>query len=318
MDSFEKCRLSSEKMNWNFQEVLRELEFDFSKQFLPKRVCGMELPEWVSPYTSRKLNHLRGYSYAHIFLFVEEFIIMLTLSSVNKYLHTDSSAFSAMLRFTEEEAKHQRMFILMKEILAKGLGFQPAEIPNHKEVAQTICNNSAFSVYLLTLALELLTQRHFIECFNEEANQLDPGFVKIFRLHWIEEVQHTRLDILELKNLAEQMSEVELCNSIVEFVDMLHYLKKQLVQQNILDVKNLETMLEHSYNDVHRQELFQALNKEFLWTFIISGLNHEGFQGIYKKLIPSKALQLPHIITLIQEDSKLTMTELSGLNPNHN
>lgn len=210
MDSFEKCWLTSEKVNWRFQEAFGSLQFDFTKRFLPSRLCGYEQPAWLGPKKLHILNQLRGFSYAHLFLFVEEFIIKLTLNSANKYIHRDNSAFSAMLRFTEEEAKHQRMFTLMKKQLVEGFGFQQAEIANKKEVAQQICSKSPFAVYLLTLVVEFLTQRHYIECFSEEKDLLDPAFVKIFRLHWTEESQHTRIDALELQAIAKRMTESEL------------------------------------------------------------------------------------------------------------
>ena len=76
-------------------------------------------------------------------------------------------------------------------------------------------------------------------------------------------------------------------------------------------------MLDHSYNETHRNELFLALNKEFLWTFILSGLNHEAFQGLYKKLIPSSALQLNQIIDIIKEAQNPIMDAILGLNATH-
>ena len=80
MDSYIKCRLSSEKVNWNFQDSLSDLQFDYSKRFLPLRFCGKDQPQWITPDIALSLNQLRGYSYAHLFLFVEEFIILENLT----------------------------------------------------------------------------------------------------------------------------------------------------------------------------------------------------------------------------------------------
>ena len=299
MDNYEKCRISSEKLNWNFQKELGELEFDFSKRFLPKRFCGQGLPTWLSPEEKKKLNHLRGYSYAHLFMFCEEFILRHALLSANQYLHRDNEPLSALLRFSEEEIKHQRMFMLIKERLEGGLGFKPEAISNKEEVAAEICKNSSFAVYLLVLIMELLTQRHFVECFRQEEKSLDPGFVKVFRLHWVEEVQHTRIDILELNSLASEMTESEICESIDEFVLMTNYLKIHISSQNSLDVRNFEIMLGCVFTDQQRQELLLVLEKDFLWVFILSGLEHDSFRMLYKNLIPSHALQIDQMVEMI-------------------
>jgi hypothetical protein len=270
---------------------------------LPNRFCGKGLPEWITPLQAEDLNHMRGYSYAHLFMFCEEFILRQTLLSANKYVHKDSSAFSALLRFTEEETKHQRMFMLIKDRLRGGLGFHPKEVPNKEEVAAQICKNSSFAIYLLTLTLELLTQRHFIECFSNEEKALDPGFVKIFRLHWVEEVQHTRIDILELNSLSSEMTDTEICQSIDEFAIMLIYLKTQISIQNNLDVQNFETMLGCVFTTEQRQELLLVLEVDFLWVFILSGLEHDSFRLVYKNLVPSEALQIEQLLDILSSQT---------------
>jgi len=300
VDSFEKCRLASEKATWRFKDAIEGLVFDFEKQFLPDRLCGHSQPSWLSPKARRTLNHLRGFSYAHIFLFVEEFIIPLACNSANSYLYTNKSALSAMLRFAEEETKHQRMFIYLKDRLAEGLGFRPEELPDQETVAQQLCERSPLALYLVTIALELLTQRHYIECFNEDRDKLDPGFVKIFRLHWTEEAQHTRIDALEIRALAAKLSAAELRSAAEEVVTILITLKELLAAQDVLDVGSLEHVLDCKFTEVQRRELLLSLNKEFLWVFILSGLEHPSFSALYSEVIPSDCVQVSQIIeTLI-------------------
>jgi hypothetical protein len=296
MDTFEKCWLASEKHAWRYHEALNKLEFDFSKRFLPRRICGEFLPPWLSPEAQRTMNQLRGHSYAHIFSYLEEIIIKLTHGSANQYVHVDNSALSAMLRFAEEETKHQRMFELMKKRLLGGLGFIPKVLPDKETFAKQVCEHSPFAVYLLTLMLEFLTQRHYVECFREEKNGLDPWFVKVFRLHWTEEAQHTRIDILELNRIAETMSEDEISESINEFRQLLKQLKLVLILQNKLDLASFETSQSYALAKPQRTEFLEALNREFLWTFIISGLEHESFQSIYQQLAPATADTISEII----------------------
>ena len=177
MDSFQRCRIASEKVSWNFEAELGDLEFDFGRSFLPRRLCGVQLPEWMTAEQRRTLNQIRGYSYAHLFSFFEEFIIRQTCESATGYVHNDPEALSALLNFANEETKHQRMFELTKDLLADGFGFRPGELPGRVDVAKAVCQNSPFAVYLLTLMIEWFIQWHYIECLAEEAAELDQGCV---------------------------------------------------------------------------------------------------------------------------------------------
>lgn len=286
MDSFNKCRLASEKVAWSFEEVLSDLSFDFEKSFLPSMLCGKQLPAWMSRTEKRLLNQIRGYSYAHIFEFVEEFILWQTCQTATSYVHRDLDAVSAVLNFASEETKHQRMFVLVKSLLEEGLGFRPGELPDKETIARSICQHSPFAVYLLTLTIEWLTQRHYIECFSEEEASLDDGFVRIFRLHWTEEAQHARLDALELEALATTMSPEQIEVSVNEYVDMLILVKDLLARQDELDLESFEKALGRTLEGDKRQQLLQAMHREYLWTFIVSGLEHKAFQLTYDKLVP--------------------------------
>jgi CheY-like chemotaxis protein len=309
MDSFQRCRLASEKVSWNFEVELGDLEFDFGRSFLPSRLCGVQLPEWMTDEQRRTLNQIRGYSYAHLFFFFEEFIIRQTCESATGYVHNDPEALSALLNFANEETKHQRMFELTKDLLAGEFGFRPGELPGRVEVAKAVCQNSPFAVYLLILMIEWFTQRHYIECFAEEEAELDPGFVKIFRLHWTEEAQHARLDSLELTTLAGSMDATEIKTSVEEFVAVLRVFEGLLRQQGELDFETYERVIGESVPAGQREELLEAMHREFLWTFIVSGLEHKAFQAAYQKVVPQGVLS---VLTLAGEFGSALSAEPAG------
>ena len=135
MDNFKLCRIASERASWSFEIELSDLRLDFTRRFLPERICGRSLPSWLDADTQRLINQIRGHSYAHLFLFVEQFIIQNTCHSATEYIHVDHDALSALLRFSNEETKHQRMFALVKDLVAEGLDFRPAEIQGMEPTA---------------------------------------------------------------------------------------------------------------------------------------------------------------------------------------
>jgi hypothetical protein len=303
MDNFKLCRIASERASWSFEIELSDLRLDFKRRFLPERICGRCLPSWLDADTKRLINQIRGHSYAHLFLFVEQFIIQNTCHSATEYIHVDHDALSALLRFSNEETKHQRMFALVKDLVAEGLDFRPGEIQGMEQAARAICAHAPFAVYLLILMIEWFTQRHYVECFRDEAADLDPCFVKVFRLHWTEEAQHARIDTIQLRALAAQMSEQEITDAMGEFVTLLGTLKGLLVQQDELDMLTIEKAIKQPLTTKQKAELFAALQEESTWTFILSGLEHSAFQKGYASLIPEGTFSLPKIINSLSQPS---------------
>ncbi len=296
MDNFALCRVASERANWSFSEALDGLAFNLDKRFLPARLCGNELPNWMTAEQILSLNQVRGFSYAHIFLFVEQFVIQQTCASATGYVHEDSDALGALLGFSNEEVKHQRMFAMMKDLLEEGLGFRPGELPEKEEVARHVCSHSPFAVYMLILAVEWLTQRHYVECFRDEEADLDPGFVRVFRLHWTEEAQHARLDAVLIRQLASTMAPGDIEKSVEEFNGLLQAMAGLLRNQDELDLDSFERVLGEPLSPTRRHELLAALHREWIWTFLVSGLEHASFQAVYEDVVPKGMMGVDDII----------------------
>ncbi len=290
MDTFQLCHADAERAAWSFDESVRGLEFDFQKRFLPSCICGQSLPEWLDSTARLKLNQIRGFSYAHIFLFVESLIIEQTCSSALGYVHEDNEALSALVRFTEEETKHQRMFELVKDRLVQGFGFTPGELGDKEGIARSVNEKPPFSVFLLILVLEWLTQRHYVECFKDEEVELDPGFVTVFRLHWTEEAQHARMDAVQLRRLAASMSRREIEVAAGDFVGLLRLFGSLLSEQDQLDLQSLEQVQGETFSPEQREELLACLNREWIWTFLVSGLEHAAFRSVFQAVVPEELL----------------------------
>ena len=303
MDTFGNCRKASDKATWSLEEAVAGFDFDFSRRFLPLRICGHKVPSWMTEAEQLKLNQLRGYSYAHIFSVVEEFIVEQTCRTANKYVHVDSDAVSAIIKFADEELKHQRLFSEMKTRLVSGFGFTPVGIANKEDLARQICGHSEFAVYLLCLVLEWMTQRHYLECYQDEEKQLDQSFVNVFRLHWVEEVQHARLDTILLREMAENMSEDDLDTALVEFRNLVHLLAEVLVQQNECDVQNFERLC-GPLSPSQRKELLEQMRTDWVWTFLVSGLEHKGFQVVYEREYPDHMFVLEEIVASLERCEK--------------
>ena len=81
-------------------------------------------------------------------------------------------------------------------------GYVFAAQPN--PVARMVLGKSTWAVPGLTLLVELVTQVHYRECIQPEAD-LSPLYKDVFRFHWQEESQHAILDKLEWRREDEKL-----------------------------------------------------------------------------------------------------------------
>jgi hypothetical protein len=142
-----------------------DLTLDFDRRFLPKGLCGQNYPAWLTAEQSLLLNQIRGYSYAHLFVFIEQFIVQQTHMSAADYMHVDSEALSTMLKFADEELKHQRMFERLKDLIEEGLAFRPNELAGKETLAEEVCSKAPMAVYLVILSASRKMSRPWTQAF---------------------------------------------------------------------------------------------------------------------------------------------------------
>jgi hypothetical protein len=292
VDSFEQCRISSEKAAWSFEKEIQGLQFDFKRAFLPNGLVRGVFPDWMNREERLLMNQIRGFSYAHIFLFVEQFIIEETCAAASTYLRTDREALSALLKFADEETKHQKMFIKVKDLVGEGLNVRPKSVGGMEDVAEKLRDYSPFSVFLCTLHFEWITQQHYVEFFQVEKGSVDADFMKIFRLHWTEEAQHARIDALQLRRLAGEMESAEIISSYDEFWEIMLAMRDVVREQDRLDLQSFELNIGRTLGDVQRKSILDALEESSFWVFFLSGLRHKSFSSLYKDLAPEGAPSL--------------------------
>src|SRR5215467_10638834 len=107
--TYQKCIETSERVNWTINGVLSG-GFDFKRRFLPETLAQVNDLGDLSDAEKLKLNQIRGLTYAHLFGFVEEFIVRELISLASRYPGEQAVERRAILRFAEEEVKHQLLF----------------------------------------------------------------------------------------------------------------------------------------------------------------------------------------------------------------
>ena len=126
-----------------------------------------------------------------MFGLVEEFILPFVLDHARPRLAGDDYRTRALLQFASEEAKHIQLFKRFRAEFDAGFG-HPCEVIGPPEaIATAVLAHSPLAVALLTLHIEWMVQRHYLECIKDD-QELDPQFKSLLKHHWMEEAQHAK------------------------------------------------------------------------------------------------------------------------------
>src|SRR5439155_9274772 len=126
---------NSKKVAWQEDDVLGGRRFDPSKRFLPNRLSGVDGIACLNEAEKRTLNQIMGNAYCHLFAFVEEFIVPTVTEAALQSPYGDEVRQRSLLRFSEEELKHQELFRRSMALFTEQVGLAPQLLPGREEVA---------------------------------------------------------------------------------------------------------------------------------------------------------------------------------------
>jgi hypothetical protein len=229
------------------------------------------------------LNQIRGNSYCHIFAFVEEYIVPMVLEHARGDIYGDETRLWSLLRFAEEEVKHQEMLRRASEQFEAGFGVTCGLVPGREEVAKVVLDASPLTALLLTSMIEWFTQLHYTEHVQDGA-ELDELFRDILRFHWIDESRHARMDSLLIEEIAGKLSTDEREQAVDELLELGGAVDGILGEQIELDIDALQRASHRSFTDAERDEIRTHQRRGYRWTFLVSGLQHPNFVRIVEQL----------------------------------
>ena len=154
---------------------------------------------WEQPDLTARVNGLGAVALLETALAVQERhghpVAFVQASSAEMF--GDHTAIRTLVRFADEELKHQMLFARYRRSFDKGFGVPCEVLSSAAEVAGVILGKHRIAVMLITLHIEWMTQQHYTESVKDDSG-VDPLFKKLLKHHWLEEAQHARIDALEL------------------------------------------------------------------------------------------------------------------------
>ena len=287
-DRYAKCIAASKRIRWDIDDdVIRGRQFDFDKKFLPDGLSKVEELPFLNAQEKRFFSQVQGRTYANIFGLVERFICAKVMEVSQDYVLGDQTALQALVRFSDEELKHQELFRRLDELAASHMpaGYQLAAQPN--AVAQAVLGKSNWAVLGLTLHIELFTQAHYRESIEPDT-ELSELWKDVFLYHWKEESQHAIMDELEWLREDQKLTASERDRAVDDLIDLVVAVDGILQAQSAHDAQYFVSNCQRAFGSEEVAHIQQTFLKAYRWQYIISGVQVPRFSQVLGSLITAK------------------------------
>ncbi len=292
---FRDTLVASYKINWRIKDIIgKDKQLDFTKPFVPESLARVEDLTFLNADEKRILNQIRGHAYLCIFGLVEEFILPFVLDHVRPELNGDDYRVRAFLQLASEEAKHIQLFKIFSEEFQKNFGSRCDIIGPPSEIAREVLSHQPLAVALAILHIEWMTQRHYIESVKDN-QKLDAQFKSLLKNHWLEEAQHTKLDTLMVKAIADGMSAAEIKKAVDGYLEIGRFLDDGVKQQTLFDMEALERATGRKLSDSESENFILVQHQANRWTYLGTGMTHPKFLETIGKLNPQQRKRLEEI-----------------------
>ena len=284
-DRYARCVQTSKRVRWDIdKDVIRGRRFDAAHKFLPDGLSLADAFTTLSADEKRLVSQIQGRTYANIFGLVERFINAKVLELSHDHWFGDQVALEALVRFSDEELKHQALFrridAMIGEVLPDGYRFDID--PNG--VAHIVLGKSTWAVLALTLDVELFTQLHYRQSIDPDA-ELSELFKDVFLYHWKEESQHAILDELEwVRDDAGLTAEQRDC-AVDEFIELVAAVDGILQIQAKADAGYFAAKCGRRVDEAEARVIEAAFLKAYRWQYIHSGAQHPQFRKVLSSMI---------------------------------
>ena len=293
-ERFARCIAASKRVRWDIEaDVIRDRRLDRARKFLPDGLSLAGRLDFLSPSEKLYFSQVQGRTYANMFGLVERFIGAKVLEISRDHWLGDQVALEALVRFGDEELKHQALFrrveALTDEVMPSGYRF--AWNPN--EVAAAVLSKSSWAVLGLTLHIELFTQIHYRESIRDDAD-LSELYKDVFFFHWKEECQHALMDELEWRRLDAGISAEARDAAVDELIALVKAVDAIVQAQAAADGDYFARSCGRQLSAPEARMMQQTMLEAYRFQYILSGVRHPHFASTLASLTTDAQLGRIH------------------------
>jgi hypothetical protein len=287
-DRYARCIEASKRVRWDIDaDIIRGRRFDTATKFLPDGLSLADSFTTLSAGEKLFMSQVQGRTYSNIFGLAERFIVAKTLELSRDHWLGDQVALEALVRFSDEEIKHQALFrrieTMLAEIMPPGYRYDV----DSSAVASAVLGASTWAVLALTLDIELFTLAHYRQSIEPDS-QLSPLYKDVFLFHWKEESQHAILDELEWVRNNAGLTAEQRDVAVDEFIGLVAAVDGILQAQAKSDTAYFAANCGRAIQTAEAQTIEAGILKAYRWQFIHSGAQHPHFGKVLSGMITEK------------------------------
>ena len=282
---YARCIEASKRVRWDIDaDLIRNRRFDTANKYLPDGLTLADGFAMLSKDEIRFVSQIQGRTYANIFGLVERYIAAKTLELSKDYWLGDQTALEALVRFADEELKHQALFRRIERMIGTAMapGYRFDVDPD--AVANAVLGARTWAVLALTLHIELFTQLHYRESIEPDDN-LSGLFKDVFLFHWREESQHAILDELEFVRHDATLTPAERDRGVDDFIGLVAAVDGILQAQAKADTAYFRANCGRTLSEADAKAVGAAFLAAYRWQYIHSGARHPHFLKVLGKMI---------------------------------
>jgi hypothetical protein len=287
---YARCIEVSKRIRWDIdRDVIRGRRFDLSRKFLPDGISKVGELDFLDAAERRQLSQIQGRTYANMFGLVERFISAKILEISHDHWLGDQVKLEALVRFTDEELKHQELFRRIEHLAAEEMPAGYAFLPQPNDVANVVLGKSTWAVLALTCNIELFTQAHYRSSIEPDEN-LSELYKDVFLFHWKEESQHAILDELEWRREDANLSAAERDRAVDDLIALVGAVDGLLQVQAGADADYFLAVAGRSFPERERARIREGVLKAYRWQYIGSGVADPRFTGILASMTTAEQI----------------------------
>lgn len=293
--TYQSALAASESIHWRIEDIIGgDKQLNFTKPFMPESLARVESLSFLTTEEKRVLNQIRGNTYLCIFGLVEEFILPFVLDHARPQLPKDDYRTRALLKFAGEEAKHIQLFKRFRDEFEAGFGTTCAVIGPPEAIASAILAHDPLGVTLTILHIEWMVQKHYIDSIKDN-QQLDPQFKSLLKHHWLEEIQHAKIDTLMVEALAEGRSEEQILDAVEQYIEIGGFIDGGLKQQVEFDLEAFTRASGRELDDSEKEQFRSIQLQANRWTYLGSGMTHPKVLETLESLSPMARRRIENV-----------------------
>jgi hypothetical protein len=288
---YARCIAASKRIRWDIDEdVIRGRTLDVADAYLPDGLSLVAELKFLAPHERKLMSQIQGRTYANVFGLVERYINAKILELSRDHRFGDQVALEALVRFSDEELKHQELFRRVEALAASAMppGYTFTAEPN--AVGEFVLGKSTWSVLALTCHIEIFTQVHYKKSIEPEA-ALSPLWKDVFLHHWQEESQHAIIDELEWRRVDALLTSAERDAAVDDLIALVGGVDGILQAQARADAQYFVRLVGRSFTADEARAIDAAVLKAYRWQYIVSGVSDGKFLGVLASLVTQPQLE---------------------------